>query len=352
LDPATIKAPAQVLAGAKFSVEWTGPDNADDYLTLARPESAASVYETYTFTKDGSRMSLLAPVEPGLREIRYVTGRSKTVLGRASIEVLSASATLMAPDQVVAGADLAVEWTGPKNTGDYITIVPAGTRDGVYRNYTDVAKGSPLKLVTLIEPGPAELRYMTGSEAKVLARRPIVIVPATVSLVAPARAIAGALVPITWEGPNHAGDYVTIVTQDTPDAKYAAYSDTTKGASLKITAPIQPGPAEVRYMSGQGAKVLGRRAIEIEAASITLEAPAEAASGEKIEVRWTGPANVDDYLTIVTKGARDGAYLDFAYTKTASPAVMKIPAEPGPWEVRYVSGQGARVLARREIAAK
>lgn len=141
--------------------------------------------------------------------------------------------------------------------------MPKGTPDGQYRNYTDTAKGSPLELTAPIEAGAAELRYMTGSGARVLARRPIQVSAAEVTLEAAAEAKAGSAVTITWAGPKNAGDYLTIVPKTMPDGRYGNYADATKGSPVSIQAPAQPGPAEIRYMSGQGAKVLARRAIVI-----------------------------------------------------------------------------------------
>jgi Ca-activated chloride channel family protein len=111
--------------------------------------------------------------------------------------------------------------------------------------------------------GSAELRYMTGQGNRVLARRPIRIAAAEVRLAAPAECAAGAAVSITWTGPNHPGDYITIVAKGTPDEQYAAYTETSAGSPLTVTAPSEAGEAEIRYVTGQGNKVLARVAIRV-----------------------------------------------------------------------------------------
>lgn len=140
-------------------------------------------------------------------------------------EVLT-PATLEAPQQVGAGAVFSVTWTGPKNERDYITIVKRGAADGEYANYRDTKQGSPLELTAPIEPGEWELRYMTGQGAKVLGRRPIRIVAAEVSLSAPVEAAAGSKVNVEWTGPDNGGDYITVVSKDTPDGQYGNYAVT------------------------------------------------------------------------------------------------------------------------------
>lgn len=349
LTPATVDAPVEVKAGALFSVTWTGPNNAKDYVTVVPPEAQESAYASYRETREGNVLELTAPIESGAFEVRYIAGTSKKILGRAPINVLPAGATLDAPEEIILGANFSVNWTGPDNKDDYITIVSQDTPDGKYANFTYTNKGSPLILTALTLEGAAELRYMTGKGAKVLARRAVKIVLPEVTLNAPSQSIAGAVVEVTWKGPNNAGDYITIVTPETRDGLYGNYTNTNAGSPLKITAPILSGPAELRYMTGQGAKVLARRPLDIVAAAISIQVPREAVVGATVTVTWTGPNNGGDYLTIVPKTARDGHYGSYSNTTAGPSLTITAPKEPGEAEVRYMSGQGAKVLARQAI---
>ncbi|ACB77339.1 hypothetical protein [Opitutus terrae] len=352
LSPATVKVPAQVAAGAAFHVEWTGPDNAGDYVTIVRPEAQAAEYGHYVDTRRGTPLELTAPMETGAYEVRYVTAASHTVLGHAAIEVLPITATLSAPEEVELGKAIEVTWTGPNNAQDYITIVAKDTPDGRYGNYTETKEGSPLSVRAPTEAGAAELRYMTGQGSKVLARRDVKIVMPETSVSGPEQVVAGAAFTATWVGPNNPGDYVTIVAQGTPDGRYQNYAETRRGSSLQITALIEPGEAELRYMTGQGSKVLARRPIRIVPAEISLDAPDEAIAGTKVPVTWKGPNNAGDYITIVPASLPDGRYAGYADTRTGSPAQIAAPKEAGPAEIRYMSGQGAKVLARRSLTLK
>ena len=133
------------------------------------------------------------------------------------------------------------------------------------------------------------------------------------------------------------------------DGQYGASTYTAKGSPLTVTAPIDAGAVEVRYMAGQGNKVLARRPILIVAADITLAAPAEATAGSAVAITWTGPNNPGDYLTIVAKSAPDNQHGNYVYTNRGSPVSVTAPKETGEAEVRYISGQGAKVLARRPL---
>lgn len=349
LTPATLIVPQEVAAGSAFSVQWTGPDNRDDYVTVVKPDAAAATYGPYRNTSEGPALSLTAPIEPGDYEVRYVTTRSRTILGRATIRVIRALATIDAPAQAVAGTRIQVGWAGPNNAGDYITVVPVEKPDGQFGNFTNTAAGNPLSVLMPVMEGDAELRYMTGQGAKVLARRAIKVVAAQVTLAAPDEAVAGARIAVTWTGPNGPGDFITIVPIEKADGQFGNYTNTSNGSPLNVLTPIMEGNAELRYMTAQGSKVLARRAVKIVAAKVTLAAPAQCAAGSSVAITWTGPNHGGDFITIVTKKTPDGGFAAYQTTTAGSPLSVKAPKEAGEAEIRYMTGQGSKVLARIPI---
>ncbi len=349
LTPATVQAPLQVGAGAVLSVAWTGPDNKGDYVTIVRKDAAAGTSGSYRLTREGRSLELTAPIEPGDCEVRYVTGRSQTILGRAPVTVTPATATLNATAEVVLGTTLSVEWTGPNNPGDFITLVPKEQPDGQFGNYTYTTKGSPMSVVVPTTAGDAELRYMTGQGNKVLGRRAIRINLPEVALSAPADAIAGSSLSVTWTGPNNSGDFITVVSRAIPDGQYGNYTYTNKGSPLAVLVPIMTGDAELRYMTGQGNKVLARRPLTIAAAEVALSAPADAIAGSSLSVTWTGPNHPGDFITLVPKEQPDGQYGNYTYTTKGSPLAVLVSIMTGDAELRYLAGQGNKVLARRPL---
>ena len=349
LTAATLEAPREVGAGAKFTVGWSGPNNAQDYITIVKPDAPVQAYSNYEDVRRGDPLELTAPIEAGEWELRYVTSKTRTVLGRAALRVPAAEATLEAPSEAVLGSDVQVSWTGPNNQQDYITVVKEGTPEGKYGNYTETRSGSPLTLKLPPEAGAWELRYVTGQGAKILARRAIEVKEAEVELSAAREVVAGAEVQVEWKGPNNRQDYITIVAKETKDGQYGNYRETRHGSPLSVTVPIMAGEAELRYMSGQGAKVLRRRAIRIMPVEVTLEGPATAKAGEVVEVTWTGPDYRGDYITIVPANLPEGQYRAYADTNKGSPAKILAPKEPGAAEIRYVAGQGSKTLAKRAL---
>jgi Ca-activated chloride channel homolog len=349
LGPATLTAPAEVRAGATFVVKWTGPDNPKDYVTIASKDAKDAEYGSYRETKEGHEVELVAPVVPGACEVRYVTGGSRTVLARTSIVVTAAEATLEAPKEIVLGKPVTIAWTGPNDPGDYVTIVMQGTPDDVHDNYAETKQGSPLSVTAPTTPGEAEVRYVTGKGHRVLARRPLKILPAEVSLSAPDEAKGGATISVAWTGPDNKGDYVTVVMPGARDADYGNYRETREGSPLTLLMPVEDGEHELRYVSGQDRRVLGRRTIRLKVPMATLSGPDEVAAGAAFTVEWTGPAYSGDYLTIVPKGAEDAKYGSYSDVNAGSPAKLFAPKEAGDAELRYVASQGKKVLARRPI---
>jgi Ca-activated chloride channel family protein len=349
LDAATITAPRTVVAGARFEAAWTGPDNPGDYLAIVTKGTADSAQANYSYTKQGSPLRMTALIEPGEAEIRYVTSRSRTILARADITITPAEVTLEAAADAPAGGRVSVVWTGPNNNGDFITVVPAGTPDGDYAGYADTTKGSPVAVTVPIQPGECEIRYVSGQGRKSLAKRPLKVVPVEVTLAAADEAGVGATVEVTWTGPANDGDYITIVPKALPDDRYAEYADASRGSPVGIRAPIEPGDCEIRYVSGQGRKVLARRPLKVAAFEVTLTAADQVEAGVAVSITWTGPNYRGDYITIVPKSFPDGRYAQYADTSRGSPVEVNAPIDTGDCEIRYVAGQGARVLARRPV---
>ena len=112
---------------------------------------------------------------------------------------------------------------------------------------------------------------------------------------------------------------------------YRSYSASVKQALIN---GLLAGGAELRYMTGQGGRVLARRALEIVAAEVTLSAADEAAVGSAVAITWTGPNNPGDYLTVVAKETPDGQYGDYTATSAGSPTPL---APQGP------SGSGSSI---------
>ena len=104
VGPASLDAPQEVAAGAKFDVKWTGPRGQGDYITIVAAGATKWTNEPYFYTTGASPGSLSAPIQDGAFAIWYVSGADDTILARRAIRVLPFVGDLLGPDQVMAGS--------------------------------------------------------------------------------------------------------------------------------------------------------------------------------------------------------------------------------------------------------
>ena len=360
IGEATLEVPSEVAAGQPFNVGWQGPDEPQDYITIVPKDAPDGAYgggngTGYRYTKDGSPLTIYAPIEPRQYEVRYQSDRVEGVAARSPITVVESEITISAPLEIPAGQGFEVKWTGPDGDRDYLTIVLADAPDGNYASYSYTKDGSPLSIHAPIAPGKYEIRYQSDRESGVFARRTIKVVPAEIRLVAPRQIPAGELFEVKWTGPNGDRDYITIVPADTPEGKYEDYKYTRDGSPVTLNAPAQLGAYEVRYQSDRVKGVFASIPITLTALEITLQAPPEVVAGEKFEVSWIGPDGKSDYITIVPVGAPEGTYTSYFYTKNANPGTINAPDEPGQYEIRYSTDRGdssGKIFASIPITVK
>jgi len=339
----------EATAGSTILVHWTGPDRKGDYIALAKKDADPGHYETYMYTKRGDPAELRLPVEPGEYEARYMLGRPIRTLASVDITATPASATLSAPDEAVAGSEIAIEFTGPEPaSGDWVTIVKPDAQDKAYTNYHYTTRGSPAKLRAPLEAGAYELRFVQGNE-KVLARRPITILAAAATISGPETAVSGEEVEVAFTGPEPAsGDWITVTAPDAPAKKYNDYHYTRQGSPATVRMPLEAGEYELRFVQGNS-KVIARQPITVTAATATLSAKETAIAGETVEVEFTGPTPASgDWITVTAPDAPPGKYTNYNYTKSGSPAAIRMPLDAGDYELRFVQGN-KKVLARKAI---
>jgi len=265
---ASLEAPAVAVAGSKIEIAWTGPDNAGDFLTIVKKGAPEKTYNDYVYTKKGSPIEMTAPEESGDYEIRYLTGGSEITLTSIPLQVGGSEATVSIADKVTAGSEVAVTWTGPDNSGDYLTIVPEGAPQGTYEKYVYTKAGSPATMMAPETPGRFEVRYLSARKGFILAKMAFEVTAVTASLKAPKEAVAGTVIDIGWEGPGNRYDYISIAPPNSPNDDWSRYQYIHDYNPLAFTLPIEPGDYELRYATGQTSTILARFKIKVTPAAL------------------------------------------------------------------------------------
>ncbi|MDJ0820505.1 MAG: VWA domain-containing protein [Paracoccaceae bacterium] len=190
----------------------------------------------------------------------------------------------------------------------------------------------------------AELAFTVGDSAQTVTLVLPNLLPEA-SVTGPDTAVAGATVPITWEGPDLKNDYIAV--SEPGDRGYVNYVYTRNGSPGGLIMPPEPGTYELRYVMADGRQILATQTITVTPAEATLEAEASALAGAELPVTWTGPDYRNDYIAISEPG--DRGYENYAYTRNGSPGSLTMPAVPGTYELRYVMAQDRTVLATKMI---
>jgi Ca-activated chloride channel homolog len=170
---ATLEGPTMAVPGEEIRVGWTGPDSAQDFLSVAAHDELNEQYRSFSPTSSGNPVILTAPITPGDYEIRYVRGTDGEVLARYSLAVASVEVTLEVPRVVEAGTRFEVAWSGSAGQGDFVTVARAhsGPKKHLDWSYTDL--GSPVTLAAPFEAGEYVVRYVSGTSNEIVARKPI-----------------------------------------------------------------------------------------------------------------------------------------------------------------------------------
>lgn len=168
---ASISGPANADIADTITVEWTGPNYDRDFIGVG--PVGETRYINYSYTAEGSPIAIEMPSEPGTYELRYHLGQGSEVIFRQQITVDGVTAALVAPDTVVAGAELIVGWDGPDYPRDYIGVSVPG--DDSYEDYAYTESGNPVTLTAPDVAGEYELRYFINQERTIIGTRMITV---------------------------------------------------------------------------------------------------------------------------------------------------------------------------------
>lgn len=262
---ATLSAPPTAGTGSVIEVAWTGPAQERDYISVAEPGAQGSSYANYVFVEKGSPAPLTMPAEPGEYELRYIQRQDSVIVTSIPITVTAAEARLEVPPSAPAGSVAEIVWEGPDNEKDFLTVAEPGMSDGEYVNYVYTEEGSPASLQMPGVPGDYEIRYIQREGHRAIAREPISVAPVEAKLAAPPSVAAGGALQLAWQGPNYAGDYISIAEASAPGGSYEAYIYTREGSSGEIQAPETPGDYELRYVISEGNTIVARAPLTVTA---------------------------------------------------------------------------------------
>ncbi len=174
---ANVTSVARVAPGERFEVAWVGPEDQEDFVSLAQAGSPDLEYLEWARVEDGNPSLLRAPSVPGEYELRYVDGEKGEIRARAAIEVTAVPIELKAPATATAGVRFEIVWAGPAAPGDIISISKPGAAPSRILEWASITEGSPLTLAAPSRPGTYEVRYVARNGSEILAQVSIEVRP-------------------------------------------------------------------------------------------------------------------------------------------------------------------------------
>ena len=345
LPDVSISGPESVPTGAGFDVEWSPPIHPRDMVTILPVGSKEGATGPYRRVGDKTTGQLTAPAEPGLYELRYILNEGAKTLATAPIEVIAPDATISGPETVTTGAAFEIEWGTPIHPRDMITILPVGTKEGATGPYRRVGDKTTGQLTAPAEPGLYELRYILNEGAKTLATAPIEVIAPDATISGPETVTTGAAFEIEWGSPIHPRDMVTILPVGTKEGATGPYRRVGDKTTGQLTAPAEPGLYELRYILNEGAKTLATAPIEVVEAEIGISGPGTARAETEVEVSWSSTIHPRDMIALLPMGAKEGETGQYFRAGDRTQGSLKVPSEPGLYEIRYILNEGLRTLA-------
>lgn len=236
------------VAGSHLKIKITGPRNKGDYITVAKIGSKPNQYLYYEyFYNESAEINIKMPENPGEYEVRYISGFQKQIWDSKKVTVKAPDVSVKATGEALVGSYVKVEWQGPSNKNDFLSVAEVGSEGKKYLYYDYLNDTKESNLVMPNEPGDYEIRYISGGKKYIWASQKIKIIPWDITLNAPDKVKPDAKFKVTWNGKGGNRQYIGIYKPNAEESESYEYVENVEKQTF--TAPEQPGEYWLRYYS-------------------------------------------------------------------------------------------------------
>ncbi len=356
IPPVTLSVdPETPPAGGSAYVQYWGAPDGTNWVELALADAPFGDYLVRSAAIAGTgEVELELPGSEATMEARFVHQLSHGVvllLGRTHFASRLGTASIEAPERTENKTALHLTWEGPSLPGDHITIGRSDGDPNDTANCVPAIHVGPLTLDSPAAPGNYLIRYVTAF-GKTLARTSLEVFEILATIDAPQETSPGALLEVSWWGPDGPQDFLSIASTESANEAYLAWAPTHEGNPAKLRAPGTPGDFELRYVRSRDGEILARKPLTVAAEAVKISVPKRVEVGTRFEVEWTGTPGAGDFLAIAVEGSNARKFIDWSYTTAGSPLTLAAGFKKGRFEVRYISGSDLAVLARTSIEVR
>ncbi len=322
------------------------------------PGTAAQIAQAVNTMRFQGRTPLTESVRMAAAALRWSEDPATVVLVTDGIETCEADPCALARELEAAGVSFTAHVVGfglSAEEGAQVSCLAQET-GGQYFQADDAAALTDALTATLVAaPEAAPAPVPTAAPAPLPEPEPVRTPAPPASLTAPASALRGSTISVSFEGPATQGDFIDITPPGQPEDALAPsvnYAWVAAGNPASLRVPATPGDYVLRYVQtppGEPARVLASQPLTVTEADAQLTAPAQAMGGSLVEATWSGPAAEGDYLDLVPAGqAEAGGELDYAWVSQGATVSLRMPLTAGTYEIRYVvAGPGTPSIAAR-----
>jgi Ca-activated chloride channel family protein len=166
---------------------------------------------------------------------------------------------------------------------------------------------------------------------------------------------------VTWVGPGANRDSIELFDPDgnNGNGKVVTSRRVVNGdldkRTVKLVAPTDTGPYQLRYFNGDSRAVLATRPIEVAAADVSVSGPETVDIGRTFQVRWVGPGANRDSVELFDPAGNNGNGRVVTFRRIVNgdrdnqTVDLVAPTDAGPYQLRYFNGDSRAVLATSPI---
>ncbi|QPC42938.1 VWA domain-containing protein [Kaustia mangrovi] len=174
----SLTATETVRAKGDIEVRWDGEaPSGRDIVTIVPAGTAEREVKTHKRVRDHDAVTLKAPEETGLYEVRYVLDEGRRTLARTTVEVVAETApldtggSLDVPERAAPGETVEVSWTSSSTSGrQRVALAESNQADFTWIEAKAAGDGPPLSFTMPDKPGFYEVRLLDLAGPKVLSR--------------------------------------------------------------------------------------------------------------------------------------------------------------------------------------
>ena len=338
----------RAIVATEIEINFDAPLGLGGYVHLypaGRDKSIAYAYVVEDKSDQYKPSFIRLPATAGDYVLKWVSP-DKQIYAEAGFVAEQAEISITAPTNAPAGTEFEVSLDAPRGLSGYIYLFPAGKKKHIAYAYVREGKTTNYEKARLrlpAEPGAFDVRWISAGKEE-LAHTSLTAVAAEIALNAPDSAQAGTEIVVNMVGPAGLGGYIYLYREGKD--KHIAYAYVREGkvqdyAPSRIRLPTKSGNYALKWVSPKK-ELLAERALLIEDAQVSLDAPQSAAIGTEIDVAINAPDGMKGTIKLFALGKKK--HIAYSYVRPNNTggyqvAKLRMPVKPGDYVLRWLSNR-------------